>query len=490
MTPELTEILTIFKQINQIPRCSKNEYQIAKWLKTWAIQQGFKIISDDLDNLVIKVPASPGYETAPIVILQGHMDMVCEKTLDSDHDFTKDPIRFVYEGDWLKADRTTLGADNGIAMALAMAIATSAGKKENKNGHPPLELLFTVDEETGLTGAVNLKPDFLEGRILINIDSEDEGVFTVGCAGGNETRISLPLIFSPLDANQELFQIKACGMQGGHSGIDIKRQRANANQILARCLAEIGLITDFRLLELNGGTTHNAIPRDANALIACGAGQKSKLKKAIKDLHNIIINEFKETEPSLSLEIRQLTSDNNRLQAASGQAASGIDSKKAVQLLRALPHGVATRLAENVETSNNLATVEIKKEHLEILSSQRSFCMSRLADISERIKAIGNLSGASVNQGNHYPAWEPDLNSQLLKQCQKVYKTLFKKDPRVETIHAGLECGVIGAKYPGMEMISIGPTIRNPHSPDESLFIPSVGKVMEFLKALLASYLP
>ena len=485
MSSELSEILTIFKQINLIPRCSKNEYQIAKWLKTWATRQGFKFITDELDNLVIKVPASSGYETAPIVILQGHMDMVCEKTLDSDHDFTKDPIKFVYEGDWLKADRTTLGADNGIAIALAMAIATSSNKKENKTGHPPLELLFTVDEETGLTGAVNLRSDFLKGRILINIDSEDEGVFTVGCAGGNETRISLPLIFSPLDANQELFQIKACGMQGGHSGIDINRQRANANQILARSLAEIGLITDFHLLKIKGGTTHNAIPRDAKALIACDAGQKSKLKKAVKDLHNIIINEFKEIEPSLSLEIKQLTSDNNRL-----QAASIIDSKKAVQLLRALPHGVATRSAENVETSNNLATVEIKKEHLEILSSQRSFSMSRLTDISGRIKAIGNLAGASVNQGNHYAAWDPDPDSQLLKQCQKVYKTLFKKDPRVEIIHAGLECGVIGAKYPGMEMISIGPTIRNPHSPDESLFIPSVAKIMEFLKALLASYQP
>ena len=485
MKPELTEILTIFEQINLIPRCSKNEYQIAKWLKEWGLQQKFKVLTDDLDNLVIQVPASLGYETAPVIILQGHMDMVCEKTPDSDHDFTKDPIRFVYDGDWLKADKTTLGADNGIAIALAMVIALSRENKDNKNGHPPLELLFTVDEETGLTGAANLKSDFLKGRILINIDSEDEGVFTVGCAGGNEIRISLPLTFSPLDADQKLFQIKACGMQGGHSGIDINKQRANANQILARCLAEIGLITDFCLLELKGGTTHNAIPRDAKALIACHAGQKSKLEKTVKDLHNIIINEFKKIEPSISLEIKEQSFDNNKL-----QAASILDSKKVVQLLRALPHGVATRFAENVETSNNLAIVEIKKKHLEILSSQRSFSMSRLADISSRIKAIGYLAGASVSQGNHYAAWRPDLNSQLLKQCQKVYKTLFKKDPRVEIIHAGLECGVIGAKYPGMEMISIGPTIKNPHSPDESLFIPSVAKIMEFLKALLASYQP
>ncbi len=481
MDEKTIEILDIFQQINAIPRCSKHEEKISQWLKQWADDNGFKVRNDNAGNMVIKVPATIGYENTPGIVIQGHMDMVCEKTSDSDHDFSKDPIRFIYEGEWLKADKTSLGADNGIAIALGLALA-----KDKTVAHPPLELLFTVDEETGLTGANLLEPGFIKGNILLNIDSEDEGVFTVGCAGGKDTRITLPLKFSKISKNNEIYKLMGYGMRGGHSGIDIHKQRANANNILARTLNIANKSSEIRLISIKGGTAHNAIPRDAEAFVACDPSQFSSLQKIIEEFEQTVKKEYASTEISLAISLIQADTH-----AFDRSALTREDTSKVINLLLALPHGVA-RMSANmegvVETSNNLATIEIKDKSLIVHTSQRSSVMSRLDEITSKIEAIAALSGANTKSVNEYPAWQPDMTSPLLKRCKKIYKNLFNKNPVVKTIHAGLECGVIGSKYQDMDMISLGPTIENPHSPDEKLYIPSISKVRDFLVALLKSY--
>ncbi|PID27710.1 MAG: aminoacyl-histidine dipeptidase [Candidatus Cloacimonadota bacterium] len=475
MDNKTKKILDIFEEINKIPRKSKHEEKISKWLCDWAEKNNFEYKTDEVLNVFIKVPASQGYEKSPIIVLQGHMDMVCEKTPESPHDFSKDAIKHIFEGDWLHADQTTLGADNGIALATAMAIALDEAVK-----HPELELVFTIDEETGLTGANTLDASYINGKILLNIDSEDEGVFTVGCAGGRDTHIRLPTEKSELEEDETVYLLKVGGLLGGHSGVDIKKQRANANKLLARVLNEISF--GSRIIEIAGGTAHNAISRDAQALIA--VKEKLKVKEKIEEFGKIFRNEFKPAEKKVYVYLE--ASDKKISEAFTEET-----TEKVINLLLALPHGIIAFSAELeglVETSCNAATVITHEDYVEIKTSQRSSVMSRLDAITFKIEATAKLAGAKVESGNGYPAWQPDTESPLLAKCVKTYEELFDKKPVVEIIHAGLECGVIGSKIEGMDMISLGPTIKNPHSPDECLFVPSVKKIWDFLVRLLESY--
>lgn len=473
------QILDLFEEISAIPRCSKHEEKIGAFLQEWGKKHGLQVKTDKVGNVLIKVPASAGYEKSGAVVIQGHMDMVCEKTADSPHDFAKDPIRFVYDGEWLKADHTTLGADNGIALAMALTMAL-----DKTVVHPPLELLFTVDEETGLTGANALQGDFIEGKILLNVDSEDEGVFTVGCAGGRDTHISLPLQYEDAPSGFVMARLKAGGMTGGHSGVNINEERANAIRVLVRALMQIKSEFDLRLADISGGTAHNAIPRDAWADIFIPRDNFKAIEKTAADLQGIFKREFKKTDPDLriSLELQPETMGKRPLNVA--------DSAKICDLIIALPHGVAamsTEIKGLVETSNNLANVKIANSKIEIVTSQRSSVMSRLHALTLRIEAIARLAGAQAVSGNGYPSWQPNLQSPLLARCKDVYRKLFGKEPHVEAIHAGLECGIIGDKKAGMDMISFGPTLKNPHSPDEKIHVESIGKIWDFLAELLKS---
>lgn len=468
------DVLHWFEQISQIPRCSKNEEAICDWLQKWAKEHGFAARTDQVNNLVIEVPPSPGFENAPVCVVQGHMDMVCEKAKGHTHDFSKDPIKLVMEGEWLTADQTTLGADNGIAIAMALAAAL-----DQDNPHPGLELLFTVDEETGLTGAVSLGGDFLKGRLLLNVDSEDEGVFTVGCAGGKDTRSSIPVANEALPAGYETLKLVAGGMAGGHSGVDIHEQRANAIHLLARALDELMAGGDLRLVGLKGGTAHNAIPRDAEAVVALPADRVADAKQTVATVAGYAKGEYAKTDPKLALGFESADAAKEGLTAA--------DSRHAVDFILAIPHGVAEMSKDIdglVETSDNLATVKIENGRVMALTSQRSSNMQRLDVLTRRIEAVARVAGGEADTGGGYPAWQPNMDSALLAKCVATYKSLFNKEPVVEIIHAGLECGIIGAKYEGMDMISFGPTIKNPHSPDEKLLVPTVGMVYDFMCAL------
>lgn len=476
-------VIDYFEQINRIPRCSKQEQRISRWLQQWAIARGLAVKSDSAGNLVIQVPATEGFEQAPGVILQGHMDMVCEKRAGSGHDFSRDPIRMVSDGPWLTARETTLGADNGIAIALALALVESPDLSR-----PPLELFFTVEEETGLTGALKMDPSLLSGTILINLDSEDEGVFVVGCAGGRETSIHRPLDLQFLDGEYELLGVAARGMKGGHSGVDIARHRANANKVMARLLSAGMTTVPMRLLELKGGTGKNVIPRECEALVACRRDRAGALERTIGSVADTIQQEYQTADPGLRVHLDRKGPANEGFRGVTKN-----DTAMAVNLLGALPHGPLEMAEESpllVQTSANLSMVEIKNDALVVTSSQRSSVPSRLDAICQTIEAVGHLAGATVHTNAGYPSWPMDRESPLLKRCTALYRDLFGAEPTVEIMHAGLECGVIGDRCPGMDMISLGPTVENPHSPSERLHLPSVEKVWRLMAGLLESFRP
>lgn len=480
MEEKTREILDYFEQINAIPRCSKNEAQIGRWLEQWAESRKFAVKKDAAGNLLVKVPPTPGNEKAPIIVIQGHMDMVCEKSPDSAHDFSKDAIKNIIDGDWLRADHTTLGADNGIAIALAMAVAV-----DESIAHPPLELLFTVDEETGLNGAKELVPGFIEGRVLLNVDSETEGVFTVGCAGGRHTHISRNLTLTALAEGNRVFSLNVSGLHGGHSGIDIIKQRASANKILARTLYQLAGACDIQLLSIKGGTAHNAIARDAEAVFACAGQHSEKIAGMVAGIERTVRTDYDTVEANLAISLAAAPA------AQEKTALSVAETRAVINLLLSLPHGavgMSTVFPNLVETSNNLATVEVKGDSLQILTSQRSLTRSRLDEISDTVRATAAIAGAKARCDSEYPPWTPDMQSALLARCQKIYTRIFDRQATVKSVHAGLECAIIGDKYAGMDMISFGPDLRDPHSPNEGLYIPSLDKIWQFMVALLASY--
>lgn len=480
MTKSLIQnVLERFEQISRIPRCSKNEEAVTRWFEGWAEIRGWPSRRDPAGNLLIRVPASPGCERAPVVVIQGHLDMVCEKTPESVHDFARDPIRVIRDGDWIRADGTTLGADNGVALALGAAVA-----EDPELCRPAIELLFTVDEETGLTGAKNLDPGLVEGRLLINLDSETEGVFTVGCAGGRDVQIHRELQFTPLSQDWRWMQLTVGGLRGGHSGIDIHRPRANANKLLARTLRAVIPAGDLRLAAVSGGSRRNAIPRDARAVVACRPDAVESFRRQTAACAERLRGEFP-SEPSLELRLADLPASASDL-----TAMTSADAALTLNLLLALPHGVAQMapdFADLVLTSNNLAMAATVDRRLEIATSQRSLADAGLDAMSDQVRATAALAGARTHTESEYPPWTPDLASPLLSRCRAVYRSLYRNDPGVRALHAGLECAIIGRTYPGMDMISLGPTTENAHSPTERLHVPSLHRVAEFLRALLTS---
>lgn len=427
--------------------------------------------------MVVRVPPTQGFELLPTVVVQGHVDMVCEKAPSSEHDFSRDPIVSRVEGDWLVTDGTTLGADNGIAVAYALALAENGQLR-----HPPLELLFTVDEERGLNGVKAMQHGLISGKKLINIDSTEEGVFTIGCAGGVETVLSMALHQDPLPDNWTGAIITVGGLHGGHSGIDIHRERANANKLLVRTLAAVTQHSAVRLRSWQGGGRHNAIARDAAVVLALPREVLPLTEQIVAHCADTFRREYEGIESEVQLSI-------SRYAEKMSTALNDSGSRRFLGLLTALPHGVARwsrDLGGSVLVSSNLASVRLEGEQLTIVSSQRSSIESRLQEITAVVHAVARLAGAEVVNNNSYPPWEPDLEAELLKKAVAVYRRLFGKDPLVRVIHAGLECAIIGRQYPGIQLISIGPNIENAHSPNERLYIPSVGRVWNLLTALLA----
>lgn len=478
MSIHTKKILGYFEALNSIPRCSGNEAQVCKWLQQWSNGLGYESKVDAGGNLVVRVPATDGHHTDPILILQGHMDMVCEKTPESRHDFSKDPIRSHMDQDWLTADETTLGADNGIAIAYMMTLA-----EETDLVRPPLELLFTVDEESGLNGAKLLRPDFVSGNVLINLDSEDEGVFTIGCAGGVDTTLTRKMAFEPVPADNQALCLMIGGLKGGHSGIDIGKHRANANKVLARALERIRSTCNMQIGSLQGGTRHNAIPRDANATVLIPSSEIGTVQEAVKAMESLVQTEYAATDPGMFIRLNTIEDGDKILKALTPS-----ETRHVIQMLLALPNGVAAMSSEfegTVETSSNLATVNLVDEQLSILVSQRSAVTSRLEEIRSSVHSLAALSGAGVQDANAYPPWQPNTESYVLKKSKAVYQRMFGRTPEIQVIHAGLECAVIGDIYSGMDMISFGPTIENPHAPGERLLVPSVASVWKFLVAII-----
>ncbi|MCP4047826.1 MAG: aminoacyl-histidine dipeptidase [Gammaproteobacteria bacterium] len=473
------KILDAFGQISQVPRPSRKEEQIVAWLLNWASENGLKTRTDEEQNVLIEVPASKGFEHSQTLVLQGHMDMVCEKAKGFSHDFEKDPIELIFTDDgWLTANQTTLGADNGIAIAMAMVAAT-----DKTLGHPPLELLFTTDEETGLTGASSLQPGFVKGRQLLNIDSEDEGVFTVGCAGGEDALLRLPFMADESLPTHSAFRLVGGGMSGGHSGIDIIEERANALKLVFRGINLLCEQSDVRIATFSGGTARNAIPRDAEAVLLIPSTDVEMANAIMAEFETSIRAEYLKTDPNLTMKLK--TEDGDY------KATSAATTRRATDTVFAYPHGVAAMSKDIeglVETSNNMATIKTENNTLVILSNQRSSNMDSLKLICDNIMSVARLAGAEGETSGSYPSWKPNMDSELLARCQDVYEKRFGKKPVVEAIHAGLECGIIGSVYEGMDMISFGPTIKNPHSPDEKIEVESIGQVWDFMVALFESY--
>ncbi|WKZ41628.1 MAG: aminoacyl-histidine dipeptidase [Anaerolineales bacterium] len=470
-------ILKNFEKVSSIPRGTKFEAGIRQWLMDWAAARNYQSNMDAAGNLVISAPASPGHKSNETIILQGHLDMVWQKTSTSKHDFEKDPIRLVRDGDWIKADGTTLGADNGIGIALMMSLV-----EDETVQHPPLELLLTVEEEIGLAGALNLDPSLITGKTLINLDSENEGVFTVGCAGGGSVYITLPVTWGMQTRDEIAFNLKADGLQGGHSGEDINKHRANANKLIARILNYIQRDVPIRLAGLKGGTARNAIPRDAEAVFVCPKENAEALNQKFHAIVRDIRAEYAINEQDLSITLTQKNGEPVRV-------ISREETQTGLRLLVSLPHGVSAMSADMpgfVETSNNIGIIELSDECLLLVSSQRSSVLSRLEEIIERVESLAWLAGATTERTTVVPPWQPDMESSLLKKCVETYEKVMESKPKVELTHGGLECGIISRRCGGLDTISLGPTIQNLHSPDERLYVPSLQRVWMFLSALLA----
>ena len=472
-----TAIWGYFHDITRIPRPSKKEEKILAYLLDFAKEHQLEARQDKAGNVVITKPASPGKESVPTVILQSHVDMVCEKNSDVEHDFDNDPIETVIEGDWIKARGTTLGADNGIGVAAQLAILAA-----DDLSHGRIEALFTVDEETGLTGANSLEPEFLTGDILINLDTEEEGEIYIGCAGGIGTKAYLN--YKPKEAakNHFWFKVSVKGLRGGHSGSDIDKGLGNANKLLARFLYPLAdKKYGLTLSEINGGNLHNAIAREAQAV----AGVKAKYKEDIRVLLNTFLaqvqNEYREMDPGLDIQLESMPSPLKAMKKGT--------SRKLIRLLCACSHGVigmSRDIDGLVETSTNLASIKMIEGHqIEIGTSQRSSVESQKEYVKQMVSSAFELAGAKVVHNEGYPGWEPNPGSRILKHAQGVYKQLYGKDPAVKAIHAGLECGLFLEKYPRLDMISIGPDMTDVHSPDEKMKISSVGKFWDFLVKIL-----
>ena len=465
-----------FAEIARIPRPSKHEERIRKYVLDTAKKLGLSARVDKSGNVVVTKPAAPGRQGAPMVCLQGHLDMVPEKNKDKQHDFLKDPITLVRKGNMLMADGTTLGADNGIAVATMLAIA-----EDKSLVHGPLELLFTIDEETGLTGATNLQGTFVKSRTLLNLDSEEEGSLYVGCSGGKDCVGAWKYVAQSAPRGSVAMTLAVRGLKGGHSGLEIDKNRGNAIKILDRVLVKLAPL-GARVSTLSGGNKRNAIPREAEALLFVPKAKAGKAQAVVRELEPILKAEVASVDPDLTVSIAP---------ADAGKNPKVLPAKVQDQILRtisALPHGVikmSSDIPGLVETSTNVAVITTDKKKVELGTSQRSSVASEIEEIAETVQTIFALGGAKVTVGDGYPGWKPNLASAILKNTKETYAKLYGKQPEIKAIHAGLECGIIGEKCPGMDMVSFGPTLEGVHSPDERIHIDTVERFWNLLLATL-----
>jgi len=469
-----------FDAIRRIPRPSGNEEAIRRHVLDWAAGRGWEVRVDEVGSVVVRVPATKGCKQAPTVVLQGHFDMVGEKNGDVVFDFAKDPIDACVDGNWVRARGTTLGADNGIGLAAAMGAA-----EDPDVVHGPLELLFTVDEETGLTGASHLEPGFVTGRLLLNLDSEEDGTLYVGCAGGGDAESRLPVERRRPSGPEPLIDlvVRVSGARGGHSGLNIVENRANALKLLARALRDARARVAFGLVAFDGGDKHNAIPREAEATLRLSRSQLPALRESVAATAARALEEYGGAEPNLAF-----AADERATAAAEGDALDDASRDRVIDLLLAVPHGVVSMSRDIpglVESSTNLARVRLAPDSLRLYTSSRSSVAAALAEVRGQIRACVELAGGTIELRGGYPGWRPNMDSPLLKTTREVFRASFGGDPHVTAIHAGLECGIIGERYPGIDMISFGPDIRGAHSPDERVDIPSTARFWTLLRALL-----
>lgn len=465
-----------FEEVCQVPRPSKKEEKIRTYLVNFAVSHGLEYQMDEAGNVLIRKSAFPGKENLKKVVLQSHMDMVCEKNRDTVHDFEKDPIVTYVDGEWLKAKGTTLGADNGIGVATQLAVLA-----DKDMVHGPLECLFTVDEETGLTGAFALKEGFMSGDILINLDSEDEGELFIGCAGGAGTTATFPCPMVKAPEGYFFFRVAVKGLTGGHSGDDINKNRANANKLLNRYLMQLMDRYDLHLCEIDGGNLHNAIPREAHAVCAVPMKDKESVRVDLNVFLAEVENEYAVTEPNLTMELESET--------ASAEVMDKEAMKRFLHSIYAVHNGVyamSQDIPGLVETSSNLASIKQRDGKIVVVTSQRSSILSSRKDMSQMVRSAFILGGAEVETGDGYPGWKPNPSSEILNVAVESYKRLFGTEPKVKAIHAGLECGLFLEKYPSLDMVSFGPTLRGVHSPDERMLIPTVEKFWNHLLDVLA----
>jgi dipeptidase D len=460
-----------FSKLNAIPRPSKKEQRVIEFMKMFGEQLQLPTQVDAVGNVIIKKPATAGMEQRKPIILQSHLDMVCQKNNDTVFDFDQEGIKMKIEGDWVKAQGTTLGADNGLGVAAIMSILESSDIP-----HPALEALFTIDEETGMTGALGLQAGQLEGSILLNLDTEEDNAFSIGCAGGVD--VTATQQYTLVDGVGEVANIEVKGLQGGHSGMEIHKGLGNANVILGRLLhVDVDAI---QLISIDGGGLRNAIPREAKASFYCDNFEVfEEVFNAIKDA---IVEEFKSVEPGLNISLSRGNS--------TAQALSTEDSATIIKVLKALHNGVyrmSPDIKDLVEASNNLARVQLEEGNLTIMCLTRSSVASTKEQVAEQLQSVFELAEMSVTNSGDYPGWKPKVDSEILQVMKHWYTELFKEEPHVEACHAGLECGIIGAHYPQMEMISFGPTIKGAHSPEERASISSTQKFWTFLKTILAN---
>jgi dipeptidase D len=466
-----------FVQIAAVPRPSKKEQKIVDHVSRIAREHHLDFVRDPTGNVLVKKPASPGKERASGVVLQAHLDMVCEKNSSSRHDFEHDGIVLQRVDGYITAKETTLGADNGIGVAAALSIMLDSSLE-----HGPLEFLFTVDEETGLTGAHGLTAGFLAGRTLLNLDSEEDGALYIGCSGGRDTILRMKIIrTAPADGAKPV-RISVGGLRGGHSGLEIDKGRGNAIQMMGRVLRSLDGVLEYSIAGIEGGSKRNAIPRECSALLYVPERELGTLQEKVKQIAGTLQSECRKNDPDLSVEATQ---DD---QTICRDCIEKTQTRVLLRLLAALPHGVVAMspdIPDLVETSTNLATIETAAGEVTIGTSQRSSVASALEEIVRRVVVVGELAGAGSEHTDGYPGWEPDLDSAVLRTAIDVYHDLFGKEPEVKAIHAGLECGIIGERYPHMDMVSFGPTIEHAHSPDERVEIASVAKFWTFLVTLL-----
>lgn len=463
-----------FDALTKIPRPSTKEAAARKYVTDLADKLGLKHVQDKAGNLVVSKPARPGREKAPMAALQGHLDMVCEKNEGTAHDFDTDAIKVVRREDWLYADGTTLGSDNGVGVATALAVMESADIN-----HGPLEFVFTIDEETGLTGASDFQPGLLKSKYFLNLDNEEKDTLCIGCAGGVNTYARRKIAKKTASAGSAL-RIKVYGLKGGHSGVDIHLGRGNAIRILARVLQSALEKLPVELADLKGGSAHNAIPREAYAVVTVDAGREAELKKLVATIESEVQSELGSFDPDVKISVENTT--------APAQVIDKADAVRIANLLVTVPHGVLAMspdIAGLVQTSTNLATVSIKGEEVEIVTSQRSSVESSKNQVARMVATVCRMGEFQAEHATGYPGWKPEPESDLVRLAKEVHEEVLGTEPKLIAMHAGLECGVIGEKHSGMQMISFGPQIENPHSPAERVQISSVESFWKFLKVLL-----